>query len=497
MELTPEDVVLYCSIDGHKSAAQLEEAYPGACERLLAWRKAGLLELISPSTPAEEPHIVVIEPHMDDAALSVGGRLFKGRGRCRVTMLSVMKWSNFTSYLTVGRDVLSVEEISELRARESELAARILGAEQRSLNWKDATLRSWPSGRWTPSVAEKYEREGFLFTVFVPDAKEVSQLAEELTAQLTDLVPDELWIPMGTSNHGDHRTTRNACLLMLSKNRPRFANVPVFMYEDLPYAAVEGQADHIRAVLSGRGARLTRCEEDITEVFEEKIRAISVYASQFKTEFIEPKIRKIAESAGGGGGRLAEVFYRLEGNISLPQEPLLSRESAGLLRVKVSLRALKTRNSAPSSVTVLALPSGNVMRWGNDLGFLASTFPGAAICIHMPEEMAWQTDGEGNVEMAGLTVGFVRRNVRGWGRVLLQEFFRFGTPTIVLWRGAYGAQPHRGAKWLVNVLIRLLLPFRPMLFARSLRDLVRMHEAEGDAAEVTRPGIAMNLKPHW
>jgi LmbE family N-acetylglucosaminyl deacetylase len=490
MELSAEDVGLYESIDGHKTVAQLEGPYPGARDRLLAWHEAELLELILPITPVAKPHIVVVEPHMDDAALSVGGRLLNRRGRSRITILSVMKWSSFTSYLTVGRDFANVEEITDLRIRESELAAKILGAEQRSLEWKDAVLRSWPSERWSAAIAARYKREGFLFTVFVPDSKEVSQLANQLAVHLADLDPDELWIPMGTSNHGDHRCTRNACLLMLAENRQRFSDFPVLMYEDLPYAAVEGQAQHIRTVLSEHGARLTRYSEDVTEVFDEKLRAISAYASQFKIAFMEPKIRRIAERDGGGGGKLVEVYHRLEGEFSLPPEPLLSREAAGLMRLRSGLRSLKTGGGNRRRITVMALPSGSVIGWEKHTRSLEATFPAAHVRLFMPEDMAWQMEDSNKSEKERLRVGLVRPGIRGWLGVLWTEVFHLGTPTIVLWRGAYGAQPHRAAKKLVNTLIRLLLPFRRMLFARSLRDLTQMQEGDPRATKARASGVA-------
>ena len=469
-ELSREEFLLYDSIDGRKTAAQLDALHLGARDRLLAWREAGMVELVPPTAPVAGPHLVVIEPHMDDAALSVGGRLLNRRGRGRTTILSVMKWSNFTSYLTLGRNFIDVQEVTDLRVRESVLSARLLGAEHRCLDWKEAPLRTWPAERWSPAVAEKYEREGYLFTVFIPDPKEVALLAEDLARQLDALAPDELWIPMGTSNHGDHRTTRNACLLMLAEARQRFSGVPVTMYEDLPYAGIPGHAEQIRAALSDRGARLTRCTEDVTDVFEEKLRSISVYASQFKIAFMEPKIRRLAEREGGAEGKLAEAYHHLEGQVSLPPESLLARESAGMMAFQAGARALLANNKKPRHITVMALPSGSLMRWRTDGRSLAAAFPNTDLRVYVPEEMAWQTEDGRNEPNGRVTLDPVRRRLPGWVRVVWREFFHFGTPTIVLWRGAYGAVPHKKLKKFLNILIKLSLPFRRVLIARSLRD---------------------------
>jgi LmbE family N-acetylglucosaminyl deacetylase len=477
-ELSREEFLLYDSIDGRKTVGQLEDLHPGARDRISAWHEAGMLELIPPATPAAGTHLVVIEPHMDDAALSVGGRLLNRRGHGRTTILSVMKWSNFTSYLTQGRSFIDVQEVTDLRVRESVLAARLLGAEHCCLDWKEAPLRTWPAERWSPAIAEKYEREGYLFTVFIPDPKEVSLLAEQLAQQLDALAPDELWIPMGTSNHGDHRTTRNACLLMLAECRQRFSGVPVSMYEDLPYAGVPGHAEQIRAALLEHGIRLVRSTEDVTNVFEEKLRAISVYASQFKLPFMEPKIRRLAEREGDAPGKLAEAFHRLEGQVSLPPEPLLARESAGLMAFQSGARALLTERTKRRRITVMALPSGSLMRWRTDGESLAAAFPNADLRVYAPEDMAWQTEDGGNDGNERLRLDLVRRGLRGWVGVIWHELFRFRTPTIVLWRGAYGALPHRNLKKLFNILVKSLLPFRRVLIARSLRDLALMLDAD-------------------
>ena len=110
------------------------------------------------------------------------------------------------------------------------------------------------------------------------------------------------------------------------------------MYEDMPYGAVLGHAAHIRSALAGGGTRLIRATEDITDVFEEKLRLVSVYASQFKLSFMEPTLRGIAERDGGGAGKLAETYHRLEGELCRPVESHLSRECVGLARLgKVSM----------------------------------------------------------------------------------------------------------------------------------------------------------------
>lgn len=133
LRLSPEEVGIYDSIDGSKTVVELERTHASVREPLQRWHDAGIIELIPPLTSPPTPHIVVVEPHMDDAVLSAGGRLLNRRGRCRITILSLIRWSNFTSYMYLKRDFLDVRTITNLRLRESALASRLLGAEHRCM----------------------------------------------------------------------------------------------------------------------------------------------------------------------------------------------------------------------------------------------------------------------------------------------------------------------------------------------------------------------------
>jgi LmbE family N-acetylglucosaminyl deacetylase len=466
--LSQEDALLYDSIDGRRTVAELEDMYPGARNRLLRWREAAILELIPPIASPALPHVVVIEPHMDDAALSAGGRLLHCRGRCRITILSVVKWSNFTTYLLLRRNLSNVREVTELRQQESALVARVLGAEHRCLDWTDAPLRFRPSERWSPTTFEKFSEVPQNFVNLFPNAKEVSLLAGQLMRELKVLAPDELWIPMGLGDHLDHRTTRSACLLMLAEARDWFSGVPVRMYEDLPYASTLGHAVQIRATLATCGTRLARATEDITDVFEEKLRLSSIYASQFKLSYIEPMLRTFAGREGGAAGRLAEVYHRVDGGPRLPLESHLSRDWAGLAALDKELRSLLQKRTECRRLVVMALPSGHLGNWKTDCESLVAAFRNSDLYVYASADVAWQAEKGVN---DNVRLEFVRGGWGGWIRVIWRELFRFRTPTVVIWRGAYGATPPmRTPKKLINMLIKLLLPFRQVLFAKKLCD---------------------------
>jgi LmbE family N-acetylglucosaminyl deacetylase len=490
LELPREEVLLYDSIDGRRTVAELEEMCPGASDRLLRWREAAIIELIPPIASPAGPHLVVIEPHMDDAALSAGGRLLHRRGRSRITILSVVKWSNFTSYLLLRRNFLNVREISDLRQQESALAARILGAEHRCLDWTDAPLRIWPSERWSPASVEKFNKVPQDFVKGFPDPREVSLLAEQLMQELSILAPDELWIPMGLGDHLDHRTTRSACLLMLAEARDRFSDVPVLMYEDLPYAAEPGHAAQIRRALASCGTRLVRATEDITDVFKEKVRLSSIYASQFKVSYIEPMIRGFARREAGSAGRFAEVYHRVEGERCLPLESHLSRDWSGMAALDTELGSLLQKKAKCRRLTVMALPSGHLGKWKIDSESLVAAFPNTDLCVYASGDLAWQTEEGGNDK---IKLEFVGVGWSGWVSVIWRELFRFRTPTVVMWRGAYSATPPmRTLKKLINILIKSLLPFRQVLFTRRLCDFCCILDEQARQGPSLRSEVRMS-----
>jgi len=458
LELSSDDISLYDGIDGQLTVADLERVYPGARDRLLKWHDAFVLELIAPLPQPKSPHLVVIEPHMDDAAISVGGRLLHRRGRQRITVISVVKWTNFTSYLSLNRAFLNVTDITKLRLQESALAARLLGAETCCLDWPDAPLRFWPAERWSERTVDRYTAEPANFVDLLPNPKDVTGLAEQLARLLVPLAPDELWIPMGLGDHVDHRTTRSACLMMLAEARGRFSNLPVIMYEDLPYAVESKHSAQIQAALASAGTRFIPGREDITDVFRQKMRLVSIYASQFKLSYMEPLLRKLAERETGVPGMFAEAYHQLVGERKLPLESQLSPEASGLATLKREVRGLPRERTILGRLTVLALPSGHLGRWETDSKTLAEAFPNAQRQFYVSEKVVWQAHSHCQ-EQPGVRI--VRGGRLGCVGAILRQFLDFRTPTVVLSAGAYNSKFKRK-------LIKTLLPFRQVLFAKKL-----------------------------
>src|SRR5262245_19003130 len=100
--------------------------------------------------------VLVIEPHSDDAILSVGGTMWQRRNVCDFTVATIASRSNFTSYFFLNRDFFSIAEVSALRAEEGALAARLLGGKYIAVGQAEATLR-YRDGDWSLDWFREHE----------------------------------------------------------------------------------------------------------------------------------------------------------------------------------------------------------------------------------------------------------------------------------------------------------------------------------------------------
>jgi hypothetical protein len=212
-------------------------------------------------------------------------------------------------------------------------------------------------------------------------------------------------------------------------------------------------------------------------VLGDKVRVASVYASQFKSSFIQPTLRNAACSAGGSAEKFAESHHRIEGRIGLPPESYFGRDSSGLVRLRKKIRLLLPERKKCKRLAVLAIPSGHLGWWAADRKSLALAFPNADIRVHASADLAWQANSG---EIDRLRLQAVSGGWKGWVGVISRELFRFRTPTVVVWQGAYGTRPLRMLKMLINLLIKYALPFRPVLFAKTLCDFCGVLNEELD-----------------
>lgn len=226
------------------------------------------------------PTAVLLSPHSDDIALSLGAFL---RGRdfalC-VRIVTVFSVSNNT----VDNSISDSHVVTSMRKGEDARLGAALGSGV-SVSWldrKDAPLRLHIPDKAVFSCALSHE-----------DLSQVRHIVEEMKAE-NDRV-DLFFAPMGLGRHIDHLVVRNAALELLSDG---FA---VVFYEDLPYAAdsslaeIAGCASRLGA-LAGQELEVVAIETGVT--IEEKVDLLLCYRSQIDSR-TESRVRAHAERCGG------------------------------------------------------------------------------------------------------------------------------------------------------------------------------------------------------
>jgi len=342
---------------------------------------AGTCDLAS-RPRAGRRRVVVIEPHIDDAALSVGGTMWQLRDQCEFTVVTLGSRSNFTSYFDLDRPYFDVARVSALRKAEAELFARLTCGQHVALGYPEATLR-YRDADWT---LEWYRRHRYSVAAFIGHRSgdaELRRWTDAVRTALRDLRADEVWMPIGAGAHTDHELARNACLGALLEEPALAAGRKVLLYQEVPYGAHDPEyTPRLVRALELAGARLVPAPSAIDASFDVKLRLLTVFGSQFKLEALRPAIESCARLASGGAGR-SELLWRLE---KLPGtlDPLALYVDADLIE-QAARRLSRWRlrhGGAPRMRLLLLVPPG---RWPEDLEFLLGAFPDTAFDVYATE----------------------------------------------------------------------------------------------------------------
>jgi LmbE family N-acetylglucosaminyl deacetylase len=236
--------------------------------------------------------LVVLSPHLDDAALSCGGRIARAvRGGRRVTIATVFTRdepveppsalaSNLRRWWR-----LPPGEVMVRRRAEDVAASGVLGAEAVHLDFAEAPYRIDASG------AALYATLPALFGAV--DAAD-EPLVDELAARLADrFTASEIIGPLGVGNHVDHQVVRRA----LERARPDAAFYEEFPYTEWKFFAVRRALGEPRA---WRADVLPLADDEVAA----RLAAIEAYASQLGTLFRTPgrlrrQLRRSLRRTGG------------------------------------------------------------------------------------------------------------------------------------------------------------------------------------------------------
>jgi LmbE family N-acetylglucosaminyl deacetylase len=391
--LVPAEQNLWSALENEATVGELEaQLGTSAGEDVRRLVQLGVAELLTLPPPGRRRRVMVIEPHMDDAALSVGGVMLQRRAECEFLLVTVATRSVATSYRGIDRDYFDVVTISNLRKAESQIVARLAWGRHIPLELTEATLRYNPQP-WTLDWFRRHEQAVWAYLKHAAGPGELDLWTQAIAKAIEDLQPEEIWMPLGIGVHVDHQLTRHACLNILRTNPKLVEQHVIRFFQDVPYAAdFPNHTSALLETLRGAGLKLEEERVDVTDVKQEKTHLLSVYLSQWKTEIIQVRVENCSKALGGPPGSSQELWYRVT---AAPTKDLdmidTSAMKDSIYRVARDLKPWLRRNRNARKIgIVLAAPMG---RWADDLKYLLDYFPNAQFEVHT------QTKFAGHAEM--------------------------------------------------------------------------------------------------
>ncbi len=231
--------------------------------------------------------VVLVSPHLDDAALSCPGALFRHRDAGR-TVLTVVPFSH-------AGDDAALEDAQHyaLRRDEERRAALRAGYDVLWGGFVDAPFRDPPHRTFNEIVWGQGDAE----------------LARRLISWLEEVVdavePTQLLAPLGVGRHIDHRLVHTATRNL----ERRWRDLEVWYYEDRPYAL-------IRHAVEGRllelGVETELCFEEFWSSFTEATYVVQHLRSQEERRICRRRFAELYSSPGRDAvERKVEVSFRL------------------------------------------------------------------------------------------------------------------------------------------------------------------------------------------
>lgn len=256
--------------------------------------------------PEKHYQSIFLSPHLDDAVLSCGGRIFQERqGGQSVLVFTVMAGdappasldAPFVAALHARWELDAVPNAVAVRRAEERAALTVLGVDGAHGPWPDCIYRRHPA-----TGAFLYHSESALFGPILPVEAELASRVAQRLADLPLADGGRVYVPLTAGGHVDHRIVRQAAEAW---GAPQGELV---YYEDYPYAEQRAQVE----MLTERGWRSELFPLTETSL-QAKIIAVLCYRSQISTFFKdqdETRRRLSAFAQVGGNAGWSERYWR-------------------------------------------------------------------------------------------------------------------------------------------------------------------------------------------
>lgn len=208
--------------------------------------------------------IIVVSPHIDDAAFAIGGIIAKYKNDFEFLIVDIFSEQNYTLYW----DKFINSRDKKYLLEEERIFWKAAGVEGEMLGYLDAPLRK--------QYQNKKVINSLLSTEEIIHTEEllVDNIKCDIEAIIKKYNPNYIFCPIGNGLHVDHIIVREACMKI------KLNKVNMLFYEDMPYSVSMKNSDFFRKYKNINGFRFK--EIDISDVIEEKKTYLSIYQSQLK-----------------------------------------------------------------------------------------------------------------------------------------------------------------------------------------------------------------------
>ncbi len=462
LKLTDDEIRCWIEIDGSKTISELEILVPGAKAVVSKLWSQNVIEVIDVRPRANRLRVVVVEPHMDDAILSVGGVMKRDHGEKQFTVVSMVGTSNFTSYGKIGRPYFDVNTVSMLRKQESALVMDCLGGKHITLDMLDAPLRC-VAGNWTLQQHLDRRRQVSAFINSAPRQEEQMRWTSALASFLSQNEFDEYWFPLGIGASTDHEMTRNASLKWIEDNNGILSRARVCFYRDVPYLSdYPAHLRQLRKSFENSGMKIVDELIPIDAQMQEKLRLISVFASQFKLSYMGPRVKKAAASERCAKVQFSEVLWDIK-KVGDKIDSTATYSGRDSLKIIYSQWVRWQKEVSRLSKVNVVCPMG-IARWGEDFTLFLNRMPSVKINVYVPEGVGEEVSNYSH-ERVGITL--MPADKKAWVKLILKSRFTHSTGLLLF----IGSKNLR-----LRSLIKLYFFAMPTLVASTFDHLGRVIE---------------------
>lgn len=205
---------------------------------------------------------LLLSPHPDDIAYSLGGTVLKGYIKEGVLVTIFQR----SSHVPNIHPSASLEEGSAIRYQEDKAYAEEVGLAYQGLGLKEAMDRGYQD------FAAICREDNYLTDASIKDNICMIQSFLEQQAVST------LWVPLSIGYHIDHVIVNRSVLDWETKKK-----LEIIFYEDIPYAAYVNH-DEIHSWITEHIGPVEEEWIDIGAEFQEKLRNIEIYKSQLNEQ---------------------------------------------------------------------------------------------------------------------------------------------------------------------------------------------------------------------